>query len=81
MRSCRGAAVSDIYSRVIYLSGLNLIEKKINNPALLPDDFIPLKMSQRIRAKALTGIPQIDAASREETSGKFLSFDETPLMW
>ena len=29
----------------------------------------------------LTDFLQIDAASREETSGKFLSFDDTPLMW
>ena len=31
--------------------------------------------------EVLMGISQLDAASREETSGKFLSFDETPLVW
>ena len=31
--------------------------------------------------EVLMGISQLDAASREETSGKFLSFDETSLVW
>jgi len=27
------------------------------------------------------GVAKIDAATREETSGKFLSFDDTPMVW
>ncbi len=45
------------------------------------DNSTTLSLKCLTLVDTLTGIPQIDAASREETSGKFLSFDETPLMW
>ncbi len=31
--------------------------------------------------RMLMRLLQLDVATREETSGKFLSFDEMPLMW
>jgi len=43
---------------------------------------VSLLVSRRSTCRfVLTSWSQIDTATREETSGKFLAFDDTPLAW